>query len=61
MVEPCLWCWEIRDPVDGELIKSSWADEWIAYDSSEEAFLAAEERVSELDRSVFQHDVDDRS
>jgi hypothetical protein len=48
MVEPCLWCWEIRDPVHGELIKSSWTGEWAAYDSAEEALLAAEQRIAEL-------------
>ena len=48
MVEPCLWCWEIRDPVHGELIKSSWTAEWAAYDSAEEALLAAEQRIAEL-------------
>src|SRR5437899_12930190 len=61
MVEPCLWCWEIRNWVDGELITSSWTDEWVAYDSSEEALLAAGERGAELDRFVCQRDVDDRS
>lgn len=48
MVEPCLWCWEVRDPVHGELIESSWADEWTAYDSPDEALLAAARRVAEL-------------
>jgi hypothetical protein len=48
MVEPCLWCWEIRDPVHGELIKSSWTGEWAAYDSAKEALLAAEQRIAEL-------------
>jgi hypothetical protein len=46
MAEPCLWCWEIRDPVDGELIGSSWNDEWTAYDSAEEALLAAEQHLA---------------
>jgi hypothetical protein len=48
MVEPCLWCWEIRDPVHGVLIKSSWTSEWAAYDSAEEAILAPERRIAEL-------------
>lgn len=50
MAEPCLWCWEVRDLVHGQLIKSSWANEWTAYDSAEEARLAAELQVTELDR-----------
>jgi len=35
-------------PVHGELIESSWTDEWTAYDSLEEALLAAAQRVAEL-------------
>jgi len=48
MVDPYLWCWEIWDPIHGELIKSSWAEEWAAYDSPEEALLAAAEHVAQL-------------
>jgi hypothetical protein len=52
MAEPCLWCWEIRNTVDGSVFGSSWTDEWMAYDSSEEALAAANGRLRELDRSV---------
>lgn len=52
MAEPCLWCWEIRDTVHGNVVNSSYTDEWMAYDSSEEALTAANSRLRELDRSV---------
>jgi hypothetical protein len=35
-------------PHSSELIKSSWAEEWAAYDSPEEALLAAAEHVAQL-------------
>jgi hypothetical protein len=39
--EPSLWCWEIVDPArPGAIVESSWADEWRAYDSPEEATSA---------------------
>jgi hypothetical protein len=43
--EPSLWCWEIRDPVRGELIESSWEDEWVAYETPEEAWAAGLRRM----------------
>ena len=52
MAEPCLWCWEIRNTVDGNVVSSSWTDKWMAYDSSEEALAAGNGRLRELDRSV---------
>ena len=52
MAEPCLWCWEIRDTVDGHVVESSWSDAWMAYDSSEDALTAANSRLRELDRPV---------
>ncbi len=52
MAEPCLWCWEIRDMVHGNVVNSSWADEWMAYASSDEALTAANIRLRELYRSV---------
>lgn len=52
MAEPCLWCWEIRDAVDGNVVSSSWSDTWMAYDSSAEAPAAGNGRLRELDRSV---------
>lgn len=45
--EPCLWCWEIRD-ADGELVESSWASTWMAYESRETAEEAGLSRLAEL-------------
>jgi hypothetical protein len=47
--EPCLWCWEIVD-VDrrGALIGSSWAREWMAYPTREEALAAGRARLAEV-------------
>jgi hypothetical protein len=45
---PCLWCWEIRDEVSGELVENSWTAEWLAYLSQEEALEAGEARLAEL-------------
>ena len=41
MVEPCLWRWTIRDPETEKVMASSWADEWMAYPTREEALRAA--------------------
>ena len=47
--EPCLWCWEIVDRRRGEtLVQSSWATEWMAYESREEALAAGHRRLSEF-------------
>lgn len=49
LAEPCLWCWEIVDRYHGgALVQSSWASEWTAYDTREEALRAGCERLSEL-------------
>ena len=45
--EPCLWCWEIVDS-HGPLILSSWAADWTAYASREEAVAAGRARLTEL-------------
>ena len=50
MAEPCLWCWEIRDPERDEIIDSSWTSEWMAYDSPEEALRAGRQRLTSLTR-----------
>ena len=52
MVEPCLWCWEIRDTIRETVVNSSWADDWAAYDSAQEAFGGANHRLMALDRSL---------
>src|SRR2546428_11182508 len=49
--EPCLWCWEIVDVEDGDLVESSWATEWIGYASSWEALRAGTMRLTDLARS----------
>lgn len=47
--EPCLWCWEIVDAHRrGALAHSSWAGEWMAYGSQEEALAAGCARLAEL-------------
>jgi hypothetical protein len=48
MSEPCLWRWEIRDPARGEVVADSWTNEWMAYESSDEALRAAQARLSSL-------------
>lgn len=49
MAEPCLWRWEIRDPKGDEVVASSWAHEWMAYESPDEALRAGHDRLSSLD------------
>jgi hypothetical protein len=46
--EPCLWYWEIRDSRRGQVLESSWAAEWKAYDSPEEAYRAGQQRLARL-------------
>src|SRR6185436_8306251 len=48
LAEPCLWCWEIVDRRRGDMVRSSWASEWMVYDSKEEALAAGRRRLSEL-------------
>ena len=48
MSEPCLWHWEIRDRERGEVVDSSWAREWMAYESREEAERAGRQRLTSL-------------
>ena len=40
--EPCLWTWEIRDEREHQVIESSWAAEWTAFESADEAFRAGD-------------------
>jgi len=44
--DPCLWYWEIRDADRGEVLESSWAGEWTAYSSPEEALRAGRRRLT---------------
>jgi hypothetical protein len=48
MSEPCLWRWEIRDPARDEVVADSWTNEWMAYESSDEALNAARARLTSL-------------
>lgn len=48
LAEPCLWFWELRDGVDGGLVESSWANEWVAFASRTEAAAAGARRRAEL-------------
>jgi hypothetical protein len=48
MSEPCLWRWEIRDPARDELVADSWTQEWMAYETSDEALRAARARLTAL-------------
>jgi len=51
MTEPCLWCWEIHDTRNGQVVGSSWNGDWMAYDSSREAVLAANRRLNAMKRA----------
>jgi hypothetical protein len=48
MAEPCLWHWEIRDAGRGEVVADSWSHEWMAYESPDEAYRAAQARLNAL-------------
>ena len=37
---PALWCWEVVDADHGAVIASSWNNDWLAYESPEEALAA---------------------
>jgi len=50
--EPCLWCWEIVDVENGDLVENSWATEWTGYASSREALQAGIVRLTDLTRSI---------
>ena len=50
--DPCLWCWETFDPHRSEgVLYSSWANQWSAYESREEALRAGEACLAELQSS----------
>ena len=48
LAEPCVWYWEIRDDVDGRVVESSWANDWVAYASRPEATGAGAIRLAQL-------------
>jgi hypothetical protein len=49
MAEPCLWRWEIRDPARDKVVADSWTHDWMAYQSSDEALRAGQDRLTSLD------------
>jgi hypothetical protein len=53
LAEPCLWLWEIRDGVDGRLVESSWANEWVGFASRMDAAAAGARRLGELRATGF--------
>ena len=53
LAQPCLWYWEICDGIDGPLVESSWASEWVAVASRQEALAAGAKRLAELETARF--------
>lgn len=50
--EPCLWCWEIIDPMTGRVIESSWENRWAGYESRDTALAAGVARLTETVRGT---------
>ena len=50
LIEPPLWCWEIRDGATGQVVEGSWWSGWTAYASDDEARAAGEARLAALAR-----------
>ena len=48
LTDPCLWTWDIRDRMHGEVVDSSWTGEWMAYESPEEAYRAGRRRLTSI-------------
>ncbi|HEU4368584.1 MAG TPA: hypothetical protein VFV05_10210 [Methylomirabilota bacterium] len=48
MVEPSLWQWEIRDASRDEVVANSWSNEWMGYESPDEAYHAGQARLSAI-------------
>jgi hypothetical protein len=47
LTDPALWCWEIVDASSGDVVASSWQNEWQAYTSPGEALRHAGPALSE--------------
>jgi hypothetical protein len=45
MDDPCLWRWDIREPVQNAIVRSSWEQDWTAYPSREEAVRAGQDQL----------------
>jgi hypothetical protein len=52
LAQPCLWCWEIHATAADRLVESSWASEWVAFASRQDAAAAGARRLAELERIV---------
>jgi len=48
----CLWCWEIADAFEGDVIESSWKGQWSGYASRQEAMSAGLTRLLEKTRGA---------
>jgi hypothetical protein len=50
LAEPCLWCWEIRDPKTKRVVANSWTHDWMAYETSNDALRAVAARLGSMAR-----------
>jgi hypothetical protein len=48
MAEPCLWRWEIRDPRTNKVVANSWTNDWMAYQTSDDALRAVAAQLSSM-------------
>jgi hypothetical protein len=48
LADPPLWAVELRDAESGEILWSSWTDDWCAYETLGEAIQRADEIASKL-------------
>jgi hypothetical protein len=56
MDEPSLWRWDIKDAVGGEIVESSWEQQWTGYVSREEALRAGRERLRSVCKNTGDSD-----
>ncbi len=47
--EPALWAWQIRDSASARVVLGSWTNEWMAYETREQACAAGLARLYELE------------
>jgi hypothetical protein len=50
MAEPCLWRSEIRDHKTNKVVANSWTNDWMAYQTSEDALRAVAARLGSMAR-----------
>jgi hypothetical protein len=48
LADPAMWSLEVRDSITKNSVWSSWADEWCAYNTADEAMTRADEIVARL-------------